>query len=303
MTTTDPTSAPTPSISTSIRTSIDALATMLSADGAGLCIDAVDARDPDAPAVELSLSLADLECEDCVMPPDVLRGTIAAVLARDTGAPVAVVLHDPRETAGTQARPPAATASRTGAYVVLDPTGVAPDDGEIDSGPDAGPLAGKTVAIRHDVLWPAFDWTVDEWTSLFEANGATVLAWPRAQGLKDDDLVRADAELEAMLAQADIALSGLANCGSCTSWSVRDALIAASKGLPVSVVATAHFEPLAHLLAAEGGRPGLRVTVLPYPYSTLDEATVREHARREFTQLLQVLGATVTETTGAGARA
>jgi hypothetical protein len=43
--------------------------------------------------------------------------------------------------------------------------------------------------------------------------------------------------------------------------------------------------------------------VLPYPYSTLDEATVREHARHEFDQLLQVLGATVAETTGAGARA
>jgi hypothetical protein len=291
MTTTDP-------ITASIRTSIDALATMLSADGAGLRVDAIDDSGRGAPTVELSLSLVDLECEDCVMPPDVLRSTIAAALARDTGTAVAVLLHDPRE---KHARPTASTA-QAGSYVVLDPTGVAPDDGEIDNGPDAGPLAGKTVAIRHDVLWPAFDWTVEEWTQLFEQHGATVLAWPRAQGLKDDDLVRADAELEAMLAQADLALSGLANCGSCTSWSVRDALIAASKGLPVSVIATAHFEPLAHLLAAEGGRPGMRVTVLPYPYSTLDEAIVREHARNEFSQLLQVLGATVPETTGAGAR-
>jgi hypothetical protein len=74
---------------------------------------------------------------------------------------------------------------------------------------------------------------------------------------------------------------------------VRDAIIARSKGLPTTVVATAHFESLAHLLAAEGGRPGMRVTVLPYPYSTLDEPTVRAHARAEFAQLVDVLGASV----------
>ena len=87
-----------------------------------------------------------------------------------------------------------------------------------------------------------------------------------------------------------IVISGLGNCGSCTSWSVRDAIIAANKGLTTSVVATAHFAALANLLAAEGGRPGMRVTVLPYPYSTLDEGTVRHHARDEFSQLLSVLG-------------
>jgi hypothetical protein len=224
-----------------------------------------------------------------VLPPDQLRTTIAAALHRDTGEAVAVLLHDPREAPAT------ATPVTNGGdgFVVLDPCGIAPDDGEIDAGPDVGPLAGKTVAIRHDVLWPAFDWTVEEWTALLEGAGAKVLAWKRAQGLKDDALADADAALEEMLAQSDAAISGLANCGSCTSWSVRDGLIAANKGLPTTVIATAHFEPLAHLLAADGGRAGLRVTVLPYPYSTLDEPTVRAHAKDAFPQLLSQLGATV----------
>ena len=43
-------------------------------------------------------------------------------------------------------------------------------------------------------------------------------------------------------------------------------------------VATEHFEPLARLLAADGGRPGLRGTVLPYPYDTLSEDEVRTMA-------------------------
>jgi hypothetical protein len=267
-----------------MRATIDELAIMLSADGAALAI-----RSLESDVVELTVTLDDLDCEDCVLPPEQLRSTIAAALARDTGAAIDVVLHDPRTAEAVTGR---THIDSSGPYVVLDPTGVAPDDGIPDPGPDAGPIAGKTVAIRHDVLWPAFDWTVEEWKSALERLGATVLMWPRAQGEKDDTLAAADAEFESMLARADLAISGLANCGSCTSWSVRDAVIAANKGLPTTVVATAHFEPLAHMLAAEAGRAGLRVTVLPYPYSTLDEATVREHARDAVPHLLQVLGAT-----------
>jgi len=263
---------------------IDGLATMLSEDGAALRVVAIDAG---APAVELTVELDDLDCVDCVLPPAQLRATIVAALERDTGEAVSLVLHDARDQAVAA---PGSTAAG-GSFVVLDPTGLAPDDGAIDTGPDAGPLVGKTVAIRHDVLWPAFDWTVEEWARSLEEAGATVLTWARAQGQKDDELRRADSEFEAMLARADPAISGLANCGSCTSWSVRDVLIAASKGLPTTVVATEYFEPLAHLLAADGGLPGLRVTVLPYPYSTLDEATVRQHARAAFPRLLGVLGA------------
>ena len=272
-----------------MQTTIDGLSALLSEDGAALNVVAIDAA---LGAVELAVTLDGVDCEDCVLPPDQLRATIAAALARDTGQAISLLVHDPRsDDLGSTIAAPGTVA--TGSYVVLDPTGVAPDDGAIDAGPDAGRLVGRVVAIRHDVLWPAFDWTVEEWTRALEAAGATVLAWPRAQGQKDDELARADAEFESILARSDVAISGLANCGSCTSWSVRDALTARSKGLPTTVVATAHFEPLAHMLAAEGGQAGLRVTVLPYPYSTLDEATVRQHARTAFPQLLDVLGATI----------
>jgi hypothetical protein len=267
-----------------IEATLAELATMLSEDGAALRPLLIDER---RSLVELQVELDDLDCVDCVLPPEQLRATVAAALQRKTGRAIEVVLHDPRAEQPIVAPRPTHS---TGSYVVLDPTGVAPDDGALDAGPDVAKLEGATVAFRHDVLWPAFDWTLEEWTTLLEAEGATVIAWPRAQGLKDDALAAADAEWESILAHSDLAISGLANCGSCTSWSVRDAITARSKGVPATVVATAHFEPLARLLSAEGGRPGMRVTVLPYPYSTLDEQTVRAHARAEFPQLLSVLG-------------
>jgi hypothetical protein len=96
-----------------------------------------------------------------------------------------------------------------------------------------------------------------------------------------------------MLAKADVAISGLANCGSCTSWSVRDALTATARSIPVAAVATKHFESLARVLAEEGGQPGLRMMVLPYPYDTLPDDEIRAHARASFPRLLEVLGATV----------
>jgi hypothetical protein len=55
---------------------------------------------------------------------------------------------------------------------------------------------------------------------------------------------------------------------------------------------TAEFEHLAHTMAANAGRAGLRVHVLPYPLETRPEAEVREIAREHYPKLLGTLGAT-----------
>jgi hypothetical protein len=270
---------------------VEQIRMMLRADGADVRILDLDER---VHRVELALDFADVSCEECVLPPSELRETVQVVLTRGAGRPVKLVLHDPRvEVLDLDGSEAAAAATSSGELVVLDPTAAGPDAGWADPGPDAGPLLGKTVAIRHDILWRSFDWTVQEWTAALEAAGAKVLTWRRVQGLVGADYDRAQGEYEAMLAAADVAISGLANCGSCTSWSIRDALTATARGLPTTAVATAHFEPLARQLAADGGRPGLRLTVLPYPFDTLAEAEVRAHARAAFPQLAKVLGALV----------
>ena len=56
---------------------------------------------------------------------------------------------------------------------------------------------------------------------------------------------------------------------------------------------TAEFEPLAHTMAANAGRAGLRVHVLPYPLETRPEAEVREIAREHYPKLLHTIGATL----------
>jgi hypothetical protein len=65
----------------------------------------------------------------------------------------------------------------------------------------------------------------------------------------------------------------------------------ASQGKAAVVVVTAEFEHLAHTMAANAGRSGLRVHVLPYPLESRPEAEVRKVARDHWPRLLDTLGA------------
>ena len=56
---------------------------------------------------------------------------------------------------------------------------------------------------------------------------------------------------------------------------------------------TAEFESLAHTMAANAGRSGLRVHVLPYPLESRPEDEVREIARDHWERLLETLGAVI----------
>jgi hypothetical protein len=94
----------------------------------------------------------------------------------------------------------------------------------------------------------------------------------------------------ALLRESDAAIVGLGNCGSCTSWTIADALEAAATGLTTIAVATAHFEGLAHNLAKRGGRSGLRLHVLPYPLDILPRDQVDDIARDQYRSFLRNFG-------------
>jgi hypothetical protein len=55
-------------------------------------------------------------------------------------------------------------------------------------------------------------------------------------------------------------------------------------------VVTQEFEALAHTMAANAGRPGLRVLVLPYPLETRPEEEVRRVARDHWGPFLRSVG-------------
>ena len=171
---------------------------------------------------------------------------------------------------------------------ILDPTSSIAND-IAEPGPDADSLRGKRIAIRIDMLWRSWDWTSEVWAEGLRAEGAEVEFW-RSCGRTGEEGVRATAEYKALLGRADMAIVGLGNCGSCTSWTIADALTAAATGIPVIAVATAHFEGLARNLSKRGGRSGLRLHILPYPLDVLPKEQVDGIARDHYQPFLRSFG-------------
>lgn len=175
---------------------------------------------------------------------------------------------------------------------VLDPTALRADD-IASPGPDAGPLAGRTVGIRLDEIWRAWDWVTELWAEEFRAAGAEVVFWRSSQGRTGAQGEKVAQALEAFLDSIDIAVVGLANCGSCTGWTVHDALAAAARGLPTTAVCTDNFTELAQNLARRGGRSGLRLHVLPYPLNEEQRENVDAVAREHLPGMLATMGASL----------
>ena len=88
----------------------------------------------------------------------------------------------------------------------------------------------------------------------------------------------ADDRLELLLAQADLAITGAADCGSCTAYSVHDAIELERNGIPCVVTTTTHFEPVARTLSTSFGAPDTRLLVVPHPIGGTDEPTLQSWA-------------------------
>ena len=71
--------------------------TMLQGDGAALLLVSAD---PKTARIEVRLDFEHVECEECVVPPDLLRDLIEATFRRQLREEFELVLEDPRRPAG-----------------------------------------------------------------------------------------------------------------------------------------------------------------------------------------------------------
>ena len=84
-------------ISEAIRAAVEETRTLLQSDGADLRIVEVDAK---AARLRVAVDLSGVECQDCVVPPEVLRTVIRSNLERSYPGELEIVIDDPREGAG-----------------------------------------------------------------------------------------------------------------------------------------------------------------------------------------------------------
>lgn len=174
---------------------------------------------------------------------------------------------------------------------ILDPTAVRRDDNP-HPGPDFGDVRGKTIGFRVDIMWRAWDWVSEVWAAELRKAGANVVLW-RASGRTGDEGARVAEGLRNFLSSIDAAIVGLGNCGSCTGWTIHDALAAANADLPTVAIVTANFEDLGRSQARRGGRSGLRMHVLPYPLNEQMRSDVEQIARDHYPLLLKTIAAQI----------
>lgn len=152
------------------------------------------------------------------------------------------------------------------------------------------PLEGLTVGLRTDKAWRSWTTIAGVWERLLEKNGARpatieTTAYIGEEGSEDRRNIAAWAD------EIDCGIVGLGTCGSCTSYSVADAVAVESREKPVVVVVTSEFETHARNMAGFLGHADLKVLVLPYPLEARLDEELDEIAREHFPAVLELLGA------------
>jgi hypothetical protein len=69
--------------------------------------------------------------------------------------------------------------------------------------------------------------------------------------------------LENVAANSDLAVVGLANCGSCTAWSVHDQIVLIKRGMLAILLVTERFVGLADATRRSQGVPDAPMIILP----------------------------------------
>lgn len=77
-----------------IRSAVDEMRKLMQADGADLILRELDVA---AARLHLAVDLANVECLDCVVPPDMLRRVIGDAVAAKYPGELEILIDDPRE--------------------------------------------------------------------------------------------------------------------------------------------------------------------------------------------------------------
>jgi hypothetical protein len=141
-----------------------------------------------------------------------------------------------------------------------------PDTGSLTSALPS--LAGVRIAVLDNGKPNAVTVMARAAETLAARTGATVsLVVKKGPGGRSANaaIPCADDIFARLLAEADVVITGAADCGSCTAYSVYDTIELEKAGRPCVVVTTTQFAPIAATMASSFGLPDARTLVLDHP--------------------------------------
>lgn len=157
----------------------------------------------------------------------------------------------------------------------------APGQTPLALAPSPASLAGLRIAVLDNGKPNAVEVMTRAAETLAARTGATVSLVTKKgpQGMSANAAIPVAPDIfERVLAEADVVITGSADCGSCTAYSVHDTVELEKAGRPAVVVTTTRFEPVASTMSASMGLANTRRLVLPHPIGGTDEATLHQWA-------------------------
>jgi hypothetical protein len=82
--------------------------------------------------------------------------------------------------------------------------------------------------------------------------------------------------IEEMVAESDVAVSGVGHCGSSSPWSVIDAVNLEKAGIPTVALISRSFCPLGQIVGRGVGHQALPIVMLPHPIGEADESRIAQ---------------------------
>ena len=168
---------------------------------------------------------------------------------------------------------------------LVDPTSVpmptapeAPNVLHVDS------LNGRKIALLKNA-WPSWHRMTDRFERLLTDRVAGIAT---EQHLIPNGSAADPGLLASIAEEADAAVVGLANCGSCTAWSFHDAMSLSAMGLPVVLVVTSEFTSLVQALSATKG-VSLPTVVISRNPETVAEATALDLLDQAYQPIVDAL--------------
>jgi hypothetical protein len=155
--------------------------------------------------------------------------------------------------------------------IFLDPT-TKPDPAAEMLSPFPGDQRQATVGLidnskdNSDVV---LSYVADDLAETFGASAVWVRKKLPSAGIDHDDLRK-------LIAECDFVVSGVGDCGSCTTWSCSDAVEAERNGVPAILVCSETFAPLARSVARALGAASLRLAIVSHPVGGLTLDALRE---------------------------
>jgi len=152
------------------------------------------------------------------------------------------------------------------------------------------PLAGLRAGIRTDRAWRSWQLIAGIWEQYLRRDGAADVVNVETRS-QMGEMGADDRKHIGELADAtDFAIVGLGTCGSCTSFTIADAVVVERHDKPVIAIVAEEFATHGRSMAAHLGHHDLKVLVLPYPLEARPEDELRQIAAEYYPKALELLG-------------